>query len=209
MDMPTIDSAEQPLPEKKRRKQPGELRLAFLSRIAPKKNLDGALRLLQQDLKGRISYDIYGPLEVHDYWKKCEELIRSLTPNITVRHRGELQHDEVVKVLSEYDLFFFPTHGENFGHVIPEALIAGCPALISDQTPWRGLERAGVGWDIALDERDRFRQVLQWAIDATAEELAPWSQRARDYGLGRTYVEGAVNAHLAMIEQAMTTPRRW
>src|SRR3546814_17574361 len=37
--------------------------------------------------------------------------------------------------------------GENYGHVIAEALEAGLRLLISDQTPWRGLAEAGVGHD--------------------------------------------------------------
>ncbi|MNY40193.1 hypothetical protein D3C86_1749200 [compost metagenome] len=45
-----------------------------------------------------------------------------------------------------------PTHGENYGHAIAEALSAGTPVLISDATPWRGLQQEGVGWDIPLGE---------------------------------------------------------
>jgi hypothetical protein len=46
--------------------------------------------------------------------------------------------------LAEYDLFLFPTLGENYGHVISEALASGCPVVISDQTPWRNLEAEGI-----------------------------------------------------------------
>ena len=38
---------------------------------------------------------------------------------------------------NNFDLFTFPTRGENFGHVIPEALSAGTPIILSDQTPWQ------------------------------------------------------------------------
>ncbi|MNF89332.1 Glycosyl transferases group 1 [compost metagenome] len=57
---------------------------------------------------------------------------------------------EVQKVFSQYDLFFFPTRGENYGHVIAESLSVGTPVLLSDQTPWRDLEPQGLGWDISL-----------------------------------------------------------
>lgn len=42
----------------------------------------------------------------------------------------------VPALMREHDLFFFPTLGENYGHVIIESLSAGTPVLISDQTPW-------------------------------------------------------------------------
>ena len=51
--------------------------------------------------------------------------------------RGE--RETIVEALGRSDLFLLPTGGENFGHAIFEALACGVPALISDQTPWRGL----------------------------------------------------------------------
>jgi glycosyltransferase involved in cell wall biosynthesis len=43
-------------------------------------------------------------------------------------------------------LFLLPSHGENFGLSIAEALAHGVPALVTDTTPWSGLNREGCGW---------------------------------------------------------------
>lgn len=43
-------------------------------------------------------------------------------------------------------LFLLPSHGENFGLSIAEALAHGVPALVTDTTPWSGLNRTGSGW---------------------------------------------------------------
>ena len=201
MDMPTIDNLDQELPPRPR-KQPGAVRLVYLSRISPKKNLDGALRILET-LSGEITYDIIGPISDPAYWRKCERIAASLPKNITVNYLGPIKHDEVVKTLAGYDLFFFPTHGENFGHAVPEALIAGCPVLISDQTPWRGLAERGVGWDIALSDADKFRATLTWAIEATHEEWSQWSARARAFGLTTAYVEESIEAHKKLFRDAL------
>ena len=163
------------------RKPAGVIRLVFLSRISRKKNLDGAISMLP-GLSGRVAFDIYGPIEDPGYWKVCQGLIAQLSPNVKVQYRGEAHHDAVHRILSAYDVLFFPTHGENYGHVIREALSAGCPVLVSDQTPWRGLELSGVGWDISLEHGPRFRRVIQECIDMTPEAFAKWSERAYDYG---------------------------
>src|SRR5208283_1031370 len=123
------------------RKAPGSLRLISLSRVSPKKNLLGALGMLR-GVTGEVEFDIYGPAEDPDYWTKCAAAIHALPRNIRVRMHPAVNHFEVARLFSQYHLFYCPTLGENYGHVISEALAAGCPALISDRTPWRGLEPA-------------------------------------------------------------------
>jgi glycosyltransferase involved in cell wall biosynthesis len=159
----------------------GRLDAVFLSRISRKKNLDGALRMLA-GVQGEVRLNIYGPLEDAAYWRECQRLIEALPPNVCVEYRGTVPHEEVASVLRQHHLFLFPTLGENFGHVILEALVAGCPVLLSDQTPWRGLEVAGVGWDLPLAEPAAFGAVLQRCIDMTDEEHAAWTERAAAYG---------------------------
>jgi len=161
-------------------KSAGHANMVFLSRISPKKNLIYALKLLSQ-VKGNVDFGIYGPLEDMHYWKQCERLIDTMPGNVNVRYGGEVAADDVGDVLSSYNLFFFPTLGENFGHVIVEALGAGCPVLLSDQTPWRELARDRVGWDIPLDKPERFRTVLEEVIEMDHATWSEWSQAARAY----------------------------
>jgi glycosyltransferase involved in cell wall biosynthesis len=168
--------------EPRKAKNPGSLKAVFLSRIVPKKNLDGALSLLQ-GLSGSVQFHIYGPTEDRHYWQACQELIKGLPANIRVAYHGEVRHEEVQSIFAAHDLLLFPTHGENYGHVICEALVAGCPVLISDQTPWRQLQEEGVGWDIALDKPEAFRTVLQKCIDMSADEFEALSKRAEAYGM--------------------------
>ena len=124
-----------PVPDPRERlKSAGAIRLVFLSRISRKKNLDKAISMLRA-VSGDVQFDIYGPIEDAAYWKTCGELIAQLPPKIKVRYCGEVRHDRVHHVLSAYDVLLFPTRGENYGHVICEALSAGCPVIVSDQTP--------------------------------------------------------------------------
>ncbi len=178
-NLPSRQSAA-PLPDRPP-KQAGGLRLAFLSRISRMKNLHGALALLR-DVAAPVQLDIYGPREDPAYWQECEALLGRLPPNIEARYRGGLPPDEVLRTLATYDAFLLPTLGENFGHVIHEALLAGCPVILSDRTPWRHLAEAGVGFDLPLDQPASFRSAIERFAAMDAREHRSWSDRARAYG---------------------------
>jgi glycosyltransferase involved in cell wall biosynthesis len=180
--LPRRDIGEQPGTTERTRPQKisGHLCIVFVSRISPMKNLLTALRILQ-GVSGDVAFDIYGPAEDAGYWNKCKTVIGTLPANVRVQYIGEVEHDRVSDVFAEYDLFLFPTLGENYGHVIYESLAAGCPVLISDRTPWRELQDAGVGWDIPIDDTERFTTILQQCVDADDESYAAFRARAKEY----------------------------
>lgn len=161
-------------------KQSGELKIIFLSRITPKKNLDGALKLLAK-INHPVQFDIYGTLEDSVYWEQCELLMRELPSHIQARYCGAVTEGQV-ELFSQYHLFLFPTHGENFGYVIQEALLGGCLPLISTETPWRGLSDKQVGWDVS-SEADYLRAIEQ-AVMMDYLTFANWASNAQQYGLG-------------------------
>lgn len=163
-------------------KRAGSLEVVFLSRIARVKNLKYALSVLR-DIKGEINFNIYGPMEDDDYWEECESLIKNMPMNIKVIYWGPISNDKVSEVLSKNHLLFLPTYGENFGHVIIEALMAGCPVLISDQTPWKGLDKIGAGWDLPLNNPVRFRDILEYCVEMNENDYCAISDRALAYGL--------------------------
>ncbi len=136
------------------------LKIVFLSRISRMKNLDFALRVLTM-VTEPVCFTIIGPREDPVYAQECDALLGGVPPHIILKEEGPIEPGRVVEELSRHDLFFLPTHGENFGHVIAEALQAGLRVLISDQTPWRGLEREGVGFDLPLDDPAAFARTIE------------------------------------------------
>jgi len=150
------------------------LKIVFISRMTREKNLDGALRILR-DVKSRVVFDIIGPREDKRYWAECEALMKTLPSNVQAAYKGSIPPDQVFDTLSRYDLFLFPSHGENYGHVIAESISVGTRVLVSQFTPWRELQSDGLGWDLDLAHPERFAEV----IDRLALESPTARQTAR------------------------------
>ena len=144
-------------------------------------------------------------MEDAEYWRECQSIIAGLPVNVRVRNNGEIEHKEIGRVFAEHDLLLLPTLGENFGHVIGEALASGCPVLISDQTPWRNLESEGVGWDIPLAETERFQSVLQQCVNGDGEWYAALSSRAQSYAAKHASDPVAIEANRKLFSLALRT----
>ena len=140
----------------------GPMRVCFLSRLSPKKNLLYAIDVIHR-VRQPICFDILGPREDPAYWETCQRAIAQAPAGSTIEWKGEVPHEDVRRTLARYDLMLFPTLGENFGHVIFEALAAGVPVLVSDQTPWQDLDARGSGWVRPLADPQAFVDVLESA----------------------------------------------
>lgn len=175
-----VSLPQQPIPATAENEGPA--RFVFIGRIAAKKNLDLILRALR-GMSTPVEFDIYGPMEDTQYWRQCELLISQIPPQVRVCYRGELAAAEVRHAFSRYDVFVFPTLGENFGHVIAESLSASCPVLCSDETPWTNLLEAGGGLVI----RELTSDVLSREIERIAASSPGERYKARQ-AAGRAYI---------------------
>lgn len=169
------------------------LKVAFIARISPMKNLHYAISVLKE-ITAPLIFDIYGPLEDKTYWEICAHAAKSLPENINFNYLGPLQPEFVIQRLSEYDLFLLPTLGENFGHIIAEAFFAGLPVLISDQTPWRQLSESGIGWDIPLNDKKSFTSAIKHCSDLSSDEYHDWRTHIRNWALTNIGNKEAIDA---------------
>lgn len=183
------------------------LRVVFLARIAPMKNLDFALEALAR-VGVPVRFSIYGPAEDPAYWQRCQALIAALPEHVTAEHLGPVHPAEVPAILARHDLMFQPSLGENFGHSIAEALAVGTPVLISDRTPWRGLAAAGVGHDLALDDPAPFAAAIEATAAGAAEDGSLADRQRRRAAVRAGYarlarIEEHVQANRDLFETAM------
>jgi glycosyltransferase involved in cell wall biosynthesis len=163
-------------------KKNGSVKFVFLSLIVFMKNLAFILEQLV-GIKGDILFDIYGPISDLEYWAKCEEISQKLDKNISINYRGEVPNHQVPAILKKYHFYVLPTLGENFGHAIYEALSTGIPVIISDRTPWKGLEKEMAGWDIPLKNPEKFREIINKCIEMDDEEFRLWSEGAYRFAM--------------------------
>lgn len=144
----------------KKEKKVGSLKVVWISRISPKKNLLQSIRILSQ-VTSNIEFSIYGSKHDQTYWNECEKELKKLPNNINWEWKGNIESEQVVEVLEPYHVFLFPTLGENYGHVIQEALSAGVAVILSDQTPWNDLEENDVGYNFPLENDQHYIKAIE------------------------------------------------
>ncbi len=172
----------------KKKKIEHQINIFFLSRIAIKKNLIGALNLLSKTkMTSHIKFTIIGPIDDKTYWQKCQSKITSLPIHVKVDYLGAIPNNELSDHLKKQHLLFLPTYGENFGHVIMESWQNGCPVIISDQTPWRALKKDKLGYDIAIKSESEFIEALEHMISMSQDEYDQWSNSA--FNFAKRFIE--------------------
>ncbi|MGY8921898.1 MAG: glycosyltransferase [Flavobacteriales bacterium] len=151
-----------------------------LARISPEK---GTLKMLEAflSIKTPVTLDLYGPVYDQPYWDTCLSVIQKLPSLVKVTYKGIAKSQEVPELLKAYDFFIMLSEGENFGHAILEAFSAGVPVIISNKTPWSGLQEKNTGWDIDANNTNLLDQVLNQACDMSSKEYTQMSKTAYNF----------------------------
>ena len=130
----------------KRRKK-----ILFLSRIHVKKGINfliESIALLKNDLKDYV-INIAGEGD-ENYINELKQLTIQLGIANYIHFIGGVYGEQKWKLFKEADLFILPTHSENFGIVVAEALACGTPVITTQGTPWKELESNHCGWWTAI-----------------------------------------------------------
>jgi glycosyltransferase involved in cell wall biosynthesis len=135
--------------------------LLFLSRLHPKKGCDMLIRAFSKT-GGPLSLVIAGPEEDANHARE----LRMQTAGLSVFFVGMLTGDVKWGALAAAEVFALPSHQENFGMAVAEALAAGTPVLISNKVNiWREIEADGAGFVESDDTAGTARLLRRW-LDA-------------------------------------------
>ncbi len=154
----------------------------FLGRIHKIKGIDVLLRAWQAVEHRFPDWDlrIAGP-DDGGFLKKMRELAEHLSLK-HVAFCGPVFGDSKLRAYRDASLFVLPTHSENFGLTVAEALAAGTPAIVTKGAPWRDLEREQAGWwiDIGLEP---LVSALERALAMPPIRLADMGRAGREWML--------------------------
>jgi len=153
----------------------GTLRLMFISRIDPKKGLETLLSALPS-LSPKTTLDIYGTGKA-TYVRELRALSTSLNISNRVRFHGHVEGAAKRDAFLNADVFVLPSHSENFGMVVAEALAHGVPAVVSQGAPWKELDERGCGrW--VPNTTEALAQAIE---DLGSADLEAMGARGRDW----------------------------
>ncbi len=95
-----------------------------------------------------------------------------------VRFAGELRGEAKWEAYSRAELYVLPSHSENFGVTVAEALASATPVVTTRATPWRALEARGAGWCIETGAAP-LAETLRDALARDPVDLAAMGRRGR------------------------------
>lgn len=153
----------------------GQLRLVFLSRLDPKKGLEILLQAMKL-LPDHVTLKIYGTGSA-DYVEQLRLLAHTLSVSKRVSFHGHVNGEAKRLAFESADLFVLPSHSENFGIVVAEALAHGVPVITSRATPWEAIETVGCGRWIDNTPED----VAAAVLELMDQDLAAMGERGRAY----------------------------
>ena len=173
-----IPNGVHPLANNEKKSQVSEnKKILFLSRINKKKGLDflleawakvsaeeWILQIAGNDDDGTINY-IRERINKKDLIGRVELL-------------GPLGEEQKKLAYAKAGLFILPSHSENFGIVVAEALSYGIPVITTKGCPWQELEEYKCGWWISLSISSLIN-VITKAVNLSDQERERMGEHGR------------------------------
>lgn len=170
----------------------------YLSRLDPKKNVEGLLRAFASCVPGMpdVRLAIAGE-GAPDYVESLHRLARDLGLGERVLWTGRLDGDMKAGAFAAAQVFVLPSHSENFGIAAAEALMAGLPCVLGEGVAISGeVAAAGAGLSVSTEPQDIARALRELLADETRR--AEMGERAAELARER-YSLAAMGARLARL----------
>lgn len=162
------------------RDERGRRQIGFLGRLHPIKkvvNLLYALAKLSKELQNQVSLQIMGKYD-DQYEQFLKDETKCLGLEDCVDFIGFVSGKDKYDRLSRLSALMVPSTQENFGMIVPEALICGTPAYASLGTPWSELNEFNAGWWKDNDSQT-IAEVITEILSKTDDELLAMGRNGR------------------------------
>lgn len=180
----------------------GRRTLLFLSRIHPKKGCDLLIEAFAAVARNHPDVDLVMAGPDQDGWAATlQGRALALGLGARIHWPGMLQGDAKWGAYYTAEALVLPSHSENFGIVVAEALGCGRPVLITDKVNiWRAVEQGGAGL-VSADTAEGFTGILATLLALSPQEKGLMGERARRLFMERYDVKGAARNVLATIDR--------
>jgi glycosyltransferase involved in cell wall biosynthesis len=160
-------------------KPDGLIKLGFLGRLHPRKHVEKILQGVALIQDKNIEIYIMGKGD-DSYEEFLHNEVLRLGLGDRVHFLGFLNGREKFEQLSKITALFVPSDIENFGMIIPEALIVGTPVMASLGTPWEALNIENCGW-WKDNSPESIAEVIEEIKDLSPDQLYAMGARGREY----------------------------
>ncbi|MCI9286320.1 MAG: glycosyltransferase [Muribaculaceae bacterium] len=172
--------------------------VGFLGRLHPRKKVENIIAGVALSPHKNVRVLIIGKGD-EEYERFLAMESKRLGVDNQVHFLGFLNGREKYEQLSRLDALFVPSDMENFGMIIPEALIVGTPVMASLGTPWQILNDEKCGWWVD-NSPESITGVIGDLTSKSVEERMDMGMRGRDYIL-RTFSAKKVAEQMVMLYQ--------
>lgn len=150
----------------------------FLGRLHRKKGLPMLIEAWARVRPENWELRIVGPDE-SGHRAEVEKAIRAARLDNEISISGALEGQAKTLAFFGAELFVLPTHSENFGIAVAEALAHGLPVLTTTAAPWSMLPEHACGWWVSPTVKG-IAEGLQRATSLDSTTLHMMGQRGRE-----------------------------
>ncbi|MEY2495545.1 MAG: hypothetical protein QOJ45_2037 [Verrucomicrobiota bacterium] len=184
----------------------GKRLLLFLGRLHEKKGCDLLIEAFAS-IRTAAGADrslhlvMAGPAADEEYLLRLKRLAATVTKDdSSITFPGLLTGSRKWGAFSAADAFVLPSHQENFGIAVAEALACGTPVLISNKVNiWREIEADGVGF-VENDDLAGTTALLERWVATGPEVRAAMREKAKECFARRFEIERATDSLMKVLQ---------
>ncbi len=174
--------------------------LLFLGRIHEKKGCEELIRAFAEIENSSLHLVFVGPCANDGYLRRLKRLMNELDRERSITFCGMLTGNLKWGAFAAAEAFILPSHQENFGIAVVEALACGTPVLISNKINiWREIIQDGCGF-AEEDDVAGTRQLIERWLATPFPKRREMAASARLCFANRFEINRAVDSMLRVLE---------